>query len=237
MQTRQMIERIVPGRLRQSVRGLTGAVFHQSSHRRLAAEPQPPNRDYEIGRWDYLNNIEEMARYAVIAGYCRYDGRVANVLDLGCGSGILRNWFGPLTNIEYVGVDISDRAIEVARRAWADPRTTFVASDIATYTPERKFDTIILNEVLYYFQRPGEILIRFGNFLEPNGSFLVSLWESDDSRRAWKRSEGLVDVKDSVRIAHSSGVSWTIRVCRPRNWPHEAIHGEGPAYASGHSKN
>ncbi|WP_456753180.1 methyltransferase domain-containing protein [Bradyrhizobium sp. USDA 4461] len=102
---------------------------------------------------------------------------------------------------------------------------------------ERKFDTIILNEVLYYFQQPGEILIRFGNFLEPNGSFLVSLWESDDSRRAWKRSESLVDVKDSVRIAHSSGVSWTIRVCRPRKRLHEAIHGESPAYASGHSKN
>lgn len=118
MQALEMIERMVPGRLRQSARELVDAVFvGRSSRRGVAIAPQRLNRDYETGRWDYLSNLEEMTRYAVIGGYCRYDGTVSSVLDLGCGSGILRRWFSPLETIEYVGVDLSDCAIDIASRA------------------------------------------------------------------------------------------------------------------------
>ncbi|WGR96396.1 class I SAM-dependent methyltransferase [Bradyrhizobium sp. ISRA443] len=238
MQALEMIERMVPGRLRQSARELVDAVFvGRSSRRGVAIAPQRLNRDYETGRWDYLSNLEEMTRYAVIGGYCRYDGTVSSVLDLGCGSGILRRWFSPLETIEYVGVDLSDCAIDIASRAWTDSRTKFVAMDAATYTPEHKFDMIIFNEVLYYFERPEDVLMRFADFLERDGSFLISLWDSADSRRAWQRSQGSVDVIDSVQIKHHSGVSWKIRLCRPRCRQHEVIDEAGLPYASSSLQN
>ncbi|WP_407150712.1 class I SAM-dependent methyltransferase [Bradyrhizobium sp. ORS 86] len=234
MQALDMIERMVPGRLRQSARELVDVVLvGRSTRAGVSIAPQRLNREYELGRWDYLSNLEEMARYAVIGGYCRYGRGVSSVLDLGCGSGILRHWFSPLETIQYVGVDLSDRAIDIASRAWTDSRTKFVAMDVAAYTPERKFDMIIFNEVLYYFERPEDILMRFADFLERDGSFLISLWDSTDSRRAWHHSQSTVDVIDSVQIDHQSGVSWKIRLCRPKGRHHDAIYKAGLSHASG----
>ncbi|WP_158226513.1 class I SAM-dependent methyltransferase [Bradyrhizobium sp. UFLA03-84] len=216
MQALQVIERIVPDRLRQGARELADAVFvRRPPGRDVGRTPQPLNQDYETGRWDYLSNLEEMARYAVIDGYCRHNGSISSVLDLGCGSGILRQWLNSHEIIDYVGVDLSDYAIGIARRKWADPHTRFVAMDVASYTPDRKFDMIVFNEVLYYFPYPEDILMRFAAFLEKDGFFIISLWDSSDSRRAWQTARSNVDVIDSVQMRHRSGVSWNVRKCRP----------------------
>jgi SAM-dependent methyltransferase len=118
--------------------------------------------------------------------------------------------------IEYVGVDRSKTAIDAAKKEWTDGLTDFVAMDIATYVPDRKFDVIIFNEVLYYLDQPGDILGRFEDFLKENGRFVISLWDDPESQQAWRRSRGRVRVVDAVQTQHSSGLSWQIRLCRPR---------------------
>jgi SAM-dependent methyltransferase len=217
MQAYQAIQRILPSRLRDGVRDLADAVFaNQRGSRHTSPASAPVVEDeYACGRWDYLKNLEEMSRYAVIAGYCLHGGDVSSVLDLGCGSGLLRRWLRPLGRIEYVGVDRSKIAIDTAKQEWTDGLTDFVAMDIATYVPDRKFDVIIFNEVLYYLDQPGDIVGRFGDFLKENGRFIVSLWDDPESQRAWRRSRGRVRVVDEVQTRHGSGVSWQIRLCRP----------------------
>jgi 2-polyprenyl-6-hydroxyphenyl methylase/3-demethylubiquinone-9 3-methyltransferase len=88
--------------------------------------------------------------------------------------------------------------------------------DIAAYKPDRKFDIIIFNEVLYYFEQPGNILERFAGFLEEKGRFVISLWDAPESRLAWRRVRGSVQVVDEVQTRHGSGRSWQIRLCQPR---------------------
>jgi SAM-dependent methyltransferase len=217
MQAYQAIQRILPSRLRAGVRDLADAVFAKQDGSRNTSPASAPvvEDEYACGRWDYLKNLEEMSRYAVIAGYCLHGGDVSSVLDLGCGSGLLRHWLPPLGGIEYVGVDRSKIAIDTAKREWTDGLTDFVAIDIATYVPDRKFDVIIFNEVLYYLDQPGDIVGRFGDFLKENGQFIISLWDDRDSQRAWRRSRDRVRVVDEVQTRHSSGVSWQIRLCRP----------------------
>jgi SAM-dependent methyltransferase len=218
MQAYQAIQRIIPSRLRDGVRDLADVVFanHRGWRRTSPASAPVVEDEYACGRWDYLKSLEEMSRYAVIAGYCLHGGDVSSVLDLGCGSGLLRRWLRSVGRIEYVGVDRSKTAIDAAKKEWTDGLTDFVAMDIATYVPDRKFDVIIFNEVLYYLDQPGDILGRFGDFLKENGRFVISLWDDPESQQAWRRSRGRVRVVDAVQTRHSSGLSWQIRLCRPR---------------------
>jgi 2-polyprenyl-3-methyl-5-hydroxy-6-metoxy-1,4-benzoquinol methylase len=214
MQAYQAIQR-----LREGIREFADVVFADKRFPRstMHATAAIADDEYARGRWDYLQNREEMSRYAVIAGYCMHGGSVSSVLDLGCGSGLLHHWLGRRGKLDYVGVDISKVAIDDARQQCADGSADFIAMDLATYTPDRKFDVIIFNEVLYYFDQPGEILKHFSKFLNGYGYFVVSLWDGADGRLAWRRSRDSLVVVDAVRTSHSSGLSWQIRLCRPRS--------------------
>ena len=218
MQGLQTIQRMLPWRLRERIRDLADTVLanQRAERHTVHLDVRAVDDEYTRGRWDYLGHLPEMARYAVISGYCTYGDDVSTVLDLGCGAGVLHRWLRPLGLVRYVGVDVSSVAIEAAKREWQDAATTFVAMDVAAYLPDRKFDVIVFNEVLYYFERPDEILKRFADYLEENGRFAISLWDSPESRLAWRRSRGSIHVVDEVRVCHRSGVSWQIRLCRPR---------------------
>jgi len=217
MQSFDAIQLILPAQFRNSVRGLVDAAFakQQTMRRIVRASSRAVDDEYASGRWNYLADLQEMTRYAVIGGYCRRSGSFSSVLDLGCGTGILRQWL-PKEEFSYVGVDLSNIAIEAARRDWKDTGTKFVAMDAASFRPDRKFDAIIFNEVLYYFEQPAEVLRSFAAALEKNGKFVISLWESAESRLAWRRSRPALDVVDEVQIRHGSGLCWQIRLCRPR---------------------
>ncbi|HEU5401877.1 MAG TPA: methyltransferase domain-containing protein [Terriglobales bacterium] len=212
MQAIQAIRKILP----DGIRDLADAAFVSRGRRHIIrTSTRAVDDEYACGRWDYLGSLEEMTRYAVIAGYCRYGGGASSVLDLGCGFGLLRRWLGPPGAVEYVGVELSNLAIEAARVEWTDARTKFVATDAATYVADRKFDMIVFNEVLYYFERPDEILGRFASVLTKGGRFVISLWASPESRLAWRRAHESVRVVDEVQVKHHSGVSWQIRLCEP----------------------
>src|SRR5712691_942935 len=118
----------------QAIRRMLSSRFlgRSGSNLIVASSRAIHNAQYASGCWDYLAGREEMPRYAVIAGYCAYRGEAAGVLDLGCGTGALRRWLRPDDAVGYVGVDVSDIAIERARRD-ANGAGTFAAMDIATY--------------------------------------------------------------------------------------------------------
>lgn len=217
MQPLQMMRRIMPPWLPEGVRYLAeGALMKQGRPRHVQRSLMQLDGEFARGRWDYLDQLQEMTRYAVIVGYCKYGRKVSSVLDLGCGAGVLRRHLDPLGAIcDYEGVDLSTVAIEKASREWTDASTRFVARDVATYVPSHKFDVIVFNEILYYFEQPNELLTYFASFLEENGRFVISLWNSEDSRVAWQRARRSVDVIDDVEVRHGSGVSWRIRLCRP----------------------
>ena len=144
------------------------------------------NDQYACGSWTYLGSVDEMPRYAVIAGYCSSYAAARSVLDLGCGEGTLARWLLRNDLDRYVGVDKSEVAIDNARSEFGNTGE-FIASDIAEYVPSEKFDTIIFNEVLYYFEKPSEILRYYSQFLARDGYFIISLWDSSESELAWRR--------------------------------------------------
>src|SRR5271156_867126 len=78
-------------------------------------DPATWDVEYATGRWDYLGDISEMPRFAIIGGYSRTVSAAASVLDIGCGNGRLATWVCPDRTHRYVGIDISSVAIQQAR--------------------------------------------------------------------------------------------------------------------------
>jgi 2-polyprenyl-3-methyl-5-hydroxy-6-metoxy-1,4-benzoquinol methylase len=126
---------------------------------------------YETGHWDYLSDLDQVARYSVLIGYAEQLPH-RTILDLGCGSGILRARMGHVDFERYVGVDPVARAIEQARDL-ADGRTTFTLGD--AFLPElESVDIVVCNEVLYSIPDPRRQLDRIRELVRVDGHLLTS---------------------------------------------------------------
>jgi 2-polyprenyl-6-hydroxyphenyl methylase/3-demethylubiquinone-9 3-methyltransferase len=141
-------------------------------------------RAYASGTFDYLSEPYELPRYGVLLGYLRmYPGKPA-ILDIGCGTGLLRRLLAGDDFTTYSGIDISAEAIRKARPL-VDSRTSFGLGDALT-SPLAHADVVVLNEVLSYFARPGELLERVASLVNPGGCVLASIYRHGGDRALWR---------------------------------------------------
>jgi len=118
--------------------------------------------------------------YPILEKYCR----TGSILDLGCGSGNTGAEVSANAYSDYTGVDISDVAIEKAKKKaeleGRAEKNRYFQWDITSYEPEQQFDVILFRESCYYI--PGSkmqgTLDRYSKFLKPGGVFIVRLWTS-----------------------------------------------------------
>ncbi|GAB4294698.1 MAG: hypothetical protein Kow0098_16420 [Ignavibacteriaceae bacterium] len=154
-----------------------------------------------------------MPRYSVIAGYIEifFPGS-ASVLDLGCGYGILYEKVRLLNDHYYLGVDISQEAINHAVSTYDKPEL-FICEDIEKYDPKRKFDVIIFNESLYYIDNPVGLVERYFNYLTDGGYIIISMWDyKERNNKIWKLLDKKFSEFDGIYYRHISGKSWYIKV-------------------------
>jgi SAM-dependent methyltransferase len=169
---------------------------------------------YREGRWAYLHGMEQMARYIVMAGYLRALKNGGCLLDVGCGEGILLETLGAADYAKFVGVDLSQTAIERAQKK-PHARSVFVRGDARDFVPEDVFDAIVFNEVLYYFDDPLGVAQRYRAWLKRDGLFITSLFAGSDRARAVGRLlKKAYLCTDEVEI-RGQGRSWMITVLAP----------------------
>jgi SAM-dependent methyltransferase len=137
--------------------------------------------EYSDGRWDYMAQQHELARYWTVIGYMHSLGGDREYLDVGCGEGLLFGRFKPLGYQRFVGVDISDVAIEKLRHH-NDHCTSFLSADANVYEPPGYFDVIVFNETLYCLLEPLRLLERYAHSLKSDGCIIVSTYTT--SRRS-----------------------------------------------------
>lgn len=184
------------------------------------------SRAYGAGSLDYYAELDELARYSVIAGYINWaasaDGAGArSVLDVGCGPGLLRARLeGPALG-DYVGIDLSETAIDAARAA-AYPRARFLVGDVTTTELDR-FDVVVLNEVLYYAADAGAFLGRIGALTNDNGIVIVSMWRHPGDHKLWNTVDEVLPVIDRVEVRNRANAmnqrGWIVACGRPRVTP------------------
>ena len=141
------------------------------------------NCQYASGHWDYLANISELGRYAVVASYVGRLRPRGTILDVGCGAGLLRSRFDAVEFETYTGIDISREAVRQAtEKGFA--RTRFVVGDFNETIPDTRFGVVIFNDSIGYSHDPAETFQKYWNFLARMGSWLSRCMMSVSARRS-----------------------------------------------------
>jgi 2-polyprenyl-3-methyl-5-hydroxy-6-metoxy-1,4-benzoquinol methylase len=135
---------------------------------------------YAAGGWDFMGALVEAPRYAVLIGYMQYLHSRPSVLDVGCGTGLLRARIGDLPLERFVGIDPSVTAIAVAQ-SYKDEKTEFKVGS-APVKELGTFDVVVCNEMLYYLTNLGDFLEGIEAVLKPSGHLLCSIWQQPGVR-------------------------------------------------------
>ncbi len=99
------------------------------------------------------------------------------VLDLGCDTGSLSIEFANRGAAAVVAVDISEEAIEEARRRHADSNVAFAVSGLgALPIPDASVDLILSYDVFEHVANPHALLRECRRVLAPGGDMLIGTW-------------------------------------------------------------
>lgn len=113
------------------------------------------------------------------------------VLDLGCGNGALSRDMAQRAGARVLGIDIEEGNIARARKRHAHPRVEYLVGDALRELPGRRFDTVVLSNVLEHLPGREEFLRRLAQTLGPGRLLIrVPLFERD-WRVPLKRELGL----------------------------------------------
>lgn len=127
-------------------------------------------------------------------------GNEFSFLDLGCGNGwVVRKMLHEVLCNKAVGIDGSINMITNAK-AFND-NCKYLVGDLEEIELQQKFDVIHSMEVLYYIDKPAELLEKIANFwLAKNGRLIVGIdryfenqeshsWDTDVGTKMHLKSE------------------------------------------------
>jgi 2-polyprenyl-3-methyl-5-hydroxy-6-metoxy-1,4-benzoquinol methylase len=142
--------------------------------RLYAANPDP---------WGFLTDPYEHAKYAESIKVLQGRRYVAG-LEVGCSIGVLTQQLAPLCE-SLLGIDVVEVALRSARVRCAEQNwVKFQLMQVPAEWPEKRFDLIVLSELLYFLS-PADIIRcaeRVKTSLLPGGAVLLVNWlgQSDD---------------------------------------------------------
>lgn len=129
-----------------------------------------------------------------------------NLLDLGCGTGLLAIFLGPIEG-HIIGADLSEKMLGQAARTGLYSRLHQVnILDALRETPAELYEAIACNDVLVYVGELAEVIPNAWRILKPGGHFIFSC------ETAAEDEPDLVLRLPSNRYAHKA--SHVERLCR-----------------------
>jgi 2-polyprenyl-6-hydroxyphenyl methylase/3-demethylubiquinone-9 3-methyltransferase len=203
------------------MRGVGFALKHFSNMRILLGDYVPErvqqkewNKLFESGAYERLRSAPERPRYSLILGHCELV-KAQNILDVGCGQGVLAARLRDSNYTRYLGVDISAVAIDQARSAAPDPRHSYVVADATTFHPDGVFDLIVFNECLNYMSDPAGVIRHYMKFLDFRGHVSISLYNTVRSRAIWRTLNMLNSIESVYIKVENFRATWTVKLMRP----------------------
>ena len=98
------------------------------------------------------------------------------VLDLGCGYGWHCSFAAEQGAEKVLGLDLSRKMIEEAKRRNAEKRIEYRVCGIEEYEyPENKWDCVVSNLALHYIEDIDKIFQKVYQTLKPGGNFLFNM--------------------------------------------------------------
>lgn len=174
------------------------------------------NNEYDSGGWGFLDSLDELARYSIITGYIGFLKEEAPViLDVGCGTGILRSRLGGIPLLSYDGIDFSEAAVRQAQ-GLADNETRFLVTTPREFEADRRYDFIVFNEYLYYDEAYLETVRHLSQFLTDDGHLIVSMYATNENMQIFQALDKVCDQVDQTKIGNTKGMLWLVQLLRPK---------------------
>ena len=153
--------------------------------------------DADIIRSDeIINTILENARV----------GKGTEVLDVACGTGVLIPDYLKLEVKSVLGVDISDKMLEIAESKFQQPNVKFFCQDAELYDFNQKVDAIVIYNAFPHFPNPEQLIAHLSSFVKEGGTLTVAHGMSREEIDAHHRgpakdvSMGLMTVENLAKI-------------------------------------
>jgi SAM-dependent methyltransferase len=181
------------------------------------------DREFSSGKWNFIDETAGDCVYLHLEKYARK----GDILDLGCGPGNTANELAATSYRTYVGVDISDQALQKARdRTHASGRTQanrFEQGDFLSYVPNGRYDVILFREAMYHVpvRKVERMLDRYSKHLNEGGVFIVRMFACTASgvkhnRRARATVRVVEKAFEIVERSQYGALGPTVVVFRPR---------------------
>ena len=100
------------------------------------------------------------------------DLKIKSILDMACGDFLWMNKIIEQTNINYLGIDIVEELINENRNKYKKKNINFKSYDIVSYTTQKKFDLIIIKDLLIHLKN-SDILKIINNLRNMNFRYLA----------------------------------------------------------------
>jgi len=133
----------------------------------------------ESGDWeDLATAARDVPRYREIAHLIDWFCPNGSVLDIGCGSAVLRDYLPE--GVKYLGVEPSAKAIQWSRAKYGCD--SIVHSTGEAFDPgKRQWDCIIFNEMLYYTLDPLGLLGKYAKLIKLEGIIIISIYQKTEN--------------------------------------------------------
>ncbi|KZL21009.1 dTDP-3-amino-3,4,6-trideoxy-alpha-D-glucopyranose [Pseudovibrio axinellae] len=178
------------------------------------------------GRWHFLNDVKEAARYGILTAWLTHTAALRSVLDVGCGEAILYHHLKARGLGKYCGVDLSEAAL--SQTALKQTKAQLQQCDLESFLPQvgANYSAIVFNEVLYFCEEPEGQLNRYAEFLEDNGVIVISMYsparKGSGANRTIKRIWEETDIKERWQVlddleltSFSKNIGWKLRLVTP----------------------
>ena len=96
------------------------------------------------------------------------EGRCGSLLEVGCGAGFTVPYLAGRFD-RFVGVDYSEKLIELAQKQNSGPNVEFIAADIGQYDPPVLFDAVVMIGVIHHFDDMPGLMRHIVRLVKPGG--------------------------------------------------------------------
>ncbi|SJZ53113.1 class I SAM-dependent DNA methyltransferase [Sediminibacterium ginsengisoli] len=159
-------------------------------------EKQDVYKSYDIiARWFAENRSQDLMEKSYLDSLLAITGNPAEILDLGCGTGMPVMGYLLNKGTRVTGVDASYRMLEIAKNNF--PAEDFVQADMRKLSLDRKFDAVIAWHSFFHLppeDQPAMFRI-FKKHLNPRGVLLFT--SGKEYGEAWGMNGG-------VNLCHGS---------------------------------
>lgn len=134
---------------------------------------------------DFVKNQKKIGisvRHRIIHNNLKQIGLASksNVLEVGCGIGTVSNLMIKSTpQGKFVGCDISEGSIEVAKKLNPQANAQFFVSDMSDFTSDIKFDFVVFPDVLEHIpvNEHSKLFENIAKVCTPNAKVLINIPE------------------------------------------------------------